>query len=346
MHQTFDGRQTRFLRRLGLFVLCLAVHASVVRGQIHDDPLQRVRVAYEAADFDQAIRLCAALARDSTLGRETRKAVYQYLGRAYVAKELYEEARQAIEKLLDLEPPLVELDPDIEPPPFIRLYYDVRKARDGTDWLKRDSTLKTMAIVDFTNGSIGSDARQYDGWRLGLASMMIHYLNGATDLKVVERERLQWILDEIGRGGSGVVDPATAVMAGKMLGAHTVLIGTFMVTPGQRMLVGARLVNVETTEVLLTAQEEPGSADAFYELLERLSRSVAEAIKVDLPDTILGARRETNSLDAMKSYSDGLLRLEAGAYREAYELFQKALRFDPNYEKARRKAQSLKPLIS
>ncbi len=332
--------------RRGLIVLGLILLGTTSGVQAQPTPLDDAIRTYNEARYDEAIEQFTAIARDSTTNKDTRVLVLQYLGRAYVANNLLEEARQAIEKLLDLaEPPPLEMDPDVEPLPLIRMYYDVRKERKGNYEVElRDSTLKTVAVIDFTNSAIGPDATQYDGWRLGLAAMMINYLSGAIDLKVIERERLHWLLDELGLGGSGSVDEATAVQLGKLLGAQTVLIGNFIVTPKHKMFVGARLVSVETGEVLLSEQEQ-GKEEKFYELMETLSEKMAEAMNAHLPKATLGARRQSSAFDAMMSYSEGLLLLEQRDYQGAYDKFQEALQFDPDYEKARQKAESVKPML-
>jgi hypothetical protein len=48
---------------------------------------------------------------------------------------------------------------------------------------------------------------------------------------------------------------------------------------------------------------------------------------------------------AMLSYSEGLVSMEKGNYKEAYDKFMQALAYDPKYDKARMKLESIKPLI-
>ena len=144
----------------------------------------------------------------------------------------------------------------------MKIYYEVRKDVDGYEVQKRDPGMKTLAIMDFTNSSI-TDKEDFDPLQQGLATLMIHNLNGATDLKVVERERIQWLLEEQAlQRDTDVVDQQTAVRAGKLLGAHAVLFGGFIVN-NRRMWVNARLVDVETGEILLTEQVNTRPDDFF-----------------------------------------------------------------------------------
>ena len=48
----------------------------------------------------------------------------------------------------------------------------------------------------------------------------------------------------------------------------------------------------------------------------------------------------------MMAYSEGLALLEKGDYKGAYQKFQEALKYDPDYKKAHYKAKSIEPFIS
>lgn len=321
-------------------VLLLVVAAGPVRAQ--DAELDAGMRAYSSADFDGAIEHFTAVASNAAAGLEAKKAAFQYLGRAYVAKHMLDEAREAVRKLLLLDDPMVEFNPDEEPPPLMNLYYEVRSGMDG---YRSDGSLQTMAVIDFTNGSVGSDAQKYDALGLGLASMMINFLGGATGLKVVERERLHWLLEELDLNqDANRVDQATAVRAGKLLGAQTVLIGSYVVNRDE-MYVGTRLVKVETGEVLL-GEQLFGKQDEVFDLVRRLAKMTTESINLTLEDEGTGSTGETHSLDAMMSYSEGLALLEDGAYSDAYEKFQEALDHDPSYARAESRIESLRPMLN
>lgn len=306
------------------------------------DMLQKAVEEYQFAEYDRAIDLFSKIAQDPTADREVRKEALRYLGRAYIAKNRRGEAREAIERLVLMEPPLVELDPDIEPPPVMDVYYEVRKNLTGYEVEKKDPGLQTLAIMDFANNSI-DERERYDGLTKGLASMMINFINGATDLRVVERERVQWLLKELKmQREDGIVDPATAVRTGKMLGANAVVFGSYTIHEDRLMLL-ARVVKVETGEVLL-GRQVTGKPDEFFSLIEDLSGEVTRAVNVAMEEAKIDTR-ETKSLDAMMAYSDGLDLMEDGNYRAAYEKFLEALNHDDSFDRARLKAESLRPLL-
>lgn len=328
--------------RLAAALLILAPSAPLLAQKASLDSAVE---AYHAADFDTAIKLFAELAGDEAVSKGVRKEALQFLGRSYIAKRDEEEAREVMQDLIELEPPIIELDPDMEPPSLMKLYYDVRKElTDSYEVERADPGLQTLAIVDFTNNSL-DERERYDPLQGGFASLMVHQLNGATGLKVIERERIQWLLDELDmQQEEGRVDQATAVRAGKLLGATSVLFGSFM-NYRNEMRINARLVKVETGEILMTEQVAGKDKD-FFELAEQLSLKVAQGINVTLQESAIGERTDTRSLDAMLSYSEGLNLLEKEDYQAAYLKFQEALEFDSNYERARQKAESLKPLLA
>lgn len=90
--------------------------------------------------------------------------------------------------------------------------------------LALESGLVTLAVVPFTNNT---DYRGLD------TKVSAYSLNALTDLgdpflKVIDRENFQLIIDEQQLGMSGVIDDETAVNAGNLIGAKTLLTGTVL----------------------------------------------------------------------------------------------------------------------
>lgn len=329
-----------YARHTALTLLLLV--SLIGSASAQDARFEQGQQAYASADFDGAIQHFAAVSQDQAAPASLREEALKYLGRVYIAQNAMDSARDVVIRLLEMEEPPIELDPEVEPPPLMKIYYEERKEYEGdVDWV--DPGIQTLAVMDFTNNSI-DDHERFEPMRQGFASMMINTLGGATDLKVIERERLQWLLGELDLQRSAYVDQATAVRAGKLLGAHVVLFGAYTVHQKQIQL-SARLVKVETGEILL-AEQTLGKRDDFFELVEELSLQVARAINSSLEETTVGAATETRSLDAQMSYSEGLGELDKGNYHAAYEKFQEALEYDPNFERARTKAESLQPVLA
>lgn len=308
------------------------------------DPESEIRFtaavrAFEAAEFEEAEELLAAFADDEAAPIALRADALRYLGRVQIALGNNEGAVESMARLIELEPPIIELDPDIEPPPLMASYYEARLEFEGSHHV-RSSRPQTLAIVNFTNSSI-TDRENWDAMQQGFASLMIHAMGPATELRVVERERIRWLLEEQNmQRDPSLIDQATAVQAGRMLGAQTVVFGSFIVN-GRDLILTARLVDVETGEILFSEQVTGRAAD-FSTLIETLSLQFARTLNVELASADI----ETRSLDAALAYSEGLALIEQGDYNAAFARFVRALEYDPGYTRARQRVESLRPMLA
>lgn len=330
-----------FTRALIGVVVALSMAPSL---QAQPAAFQKAMKAYEAYNYEEATTLFSEVAHDSSMENEVRRKALQYLGQIYIGEDQREKAREAVEQLVNLEPPPIELNPNRQPPPLMKVYYQVRKQdRGGYDVRKKDPGLQTLAIMDFRNSSVDQQER-FASLSAGFPSMMVNYLNGATDLQVIERQRIQWLLDEIElQRKADVVDQSTAVRTGKLLGATTVLFGNYIVFEDV-MRVSARLVKVETGEILL-ARKVKGEPDEFFDLVKELSRDVTQAVNVKMEeDTKTGSTTEL--LDAQLAYSEGLTAMENENWQVARKKFKRALEHDPNYELAQQRLESLETMLA
>lgn len=342
MFEIFYANLIRWFTQASIGVVGALLVAPPLQAQPAD--FQEAMKAYRAYDFDEATTLFSKVAHDSSMENEVRRKALQYLGQIYIGEDQQEEAREAVEQLVSLEPPPVELNPNRQPPSLMKLYYQVRKQnRGGYDVRKEGPGLQTLAIMDFRNSSVDQRER-FASLSAGFPSMMVNYLNGATDLKVIERQRVQWLLDELElQRKADKVDQSTAVRTGKLLGATAVLFGNYIVFEDQ-MRVSARLVKVETGEILI-ARKVTGEPDEFFGLVKELSRDVTQAVNVKMEeDTKTGSTTEL--LDAQLAYSEGLTAMENENWQAAREKFEEALKHDPNYELAQQRLESLATMLA
>jgi TolB-like protein len=203
----------------------------------------------------------------------------------------------------------------------------------------------TLAVLYFEN----QGAPALDPLKVGLAQMMISDLQGAGDTKLVERQRLQAILDELKLGHDGMVDPATAARVGKLLGADELLLGSYFELMGT-LRMDARLVRVETGEVL-HATGANDKTENFLLLEKQLSAAFRTALTTISPvrgvltpppapavqptATVDVARPDAKAMDAALAFSEGLIALDQKELSRARESFQKAVAADPRLEEAK-----------
>lgn len=313
---------------------------------LHAQPVafQKAAKAYEAYDYEEATALFSKVAYDSSVEEDIRRQALQYLGQIYVAEDRREKARGAIEQLVGLEPPPAELDPNRYPPSLVEMYYKVCKEKRGDYGVrKEDPGLQTLAIMDFKSSAMDQQER-FAPLSAAFPSEMTHYLSGATDLEIIERQRVQWVLNELElQRKADVVDQSTAVRVGKLLGATTVLFGNYIVFESQ-MSVSARLVKVETGEVLL-GRKVQGEPDEFLDLIKELSRDITREINVEMEEDVKTGST-TQFLDAQLAYSEGLTAMENENWQAAREKFEEALEHDSNYKPARQRLEVARAMLA
>lgn len=195
-----------------------------------------------------------------------------------------------------------------------------------------ETSPRILAVVPFNYQ--GSDTRFAPLGR-GLAEMLTVDLARVPDLQLVERVRLQALLDELELGQTGAVDPSTAPRMGRLLGAGRLVGGNYNVLSGTTVNIDAAIVAVEDAE-LPTVESRSASLRELF----RLQKDVAFALIEDLGYTLTPEQREeidrepTRSMQAFLAYSRGLQEEDAGNFDAAARHFGRAHRLDPGFDAA------------
>ncbi|HEX6242800.1 MAG TPA: CsgG/HfaB family protein [Polyangiales bacterium] len=132
------------------------------------------------------------------------------------------------------------------------------------------TTTPTVAVIYF---DYQGKSEELAPLKKGLASMLISDLAGSDAYRVVERERLEDVLAELKLQASAKIDQATAVKAGKLLGAHYLVLGSYFDVMKQ-LRIDARIVEVETGRVLRSAGAT-GQPEDFVGLEQKLANELA-----------------------------------------------------------------------
>jgi TolB-like protein len=128
----------------------------------------------------------------------------------------------------------------------------------------------TVAIMFFNNNAFGSGARDYDGLSKGIADFLITEMAVNSNIRVVERDQVQKLIDEQKLVTNGVVDRESAVRVGKLLGAQHMIFGGFMADPKGNVRIDARAVDVGTSEIEYTERVQD-RADNIMSLIGALA---------------------------------------------------------------------------
>ncbi|HEY3446138.1 MAG TPA: CsgG/HfaB family protein [Myxococcales bacterium] len=117
--------------------------------------------------------------------------------------------------------------------------------------------------------------------RKGLAQMLATDLANSGQISVVERMRLQEILDELKLTQSRKFDPSTTARLGKLLGVHYLVMGHFYETKGT-FVVQAQTTDAETGEHKGDVYVA-GKSDDFLELEQKIATRLIEKISKLVP---------------------------------------------------------------
>ncbi len=175
----------------------------------------------------------------------------------------------------------------------------------------------------------------------GVAELLITDLSRSGQLTVVERDRMQAIADEIRLSESGRVDSSTAVRAGRLIQAGTLVSGVIVQEGGDRLSLDARLVRVADGS-LGAPSTVTDALDALFTMQKALVFQLFDQLGVTLTPAERQAieRRPTSNLNAFLQYSRGLQATDDGRFEDAARFFNDARALDPGFGLAAVRAQS------
>lgn len=194
----------------------------------------------------------------------------------------------------------------------------------------------TVAVMPFKFS--GSDSTLQPLER-GFADLLATDISRVKAITVVERERLQAILDEIKLAESGAVDSTTGVRAGKLIQAGTLVQGS-LAQNGDKLRTDAALVSVATSAISITPATDEQNLDRLFDMEKRIALSLIQSLGVQITTAERDAieQRPTKSLQAFLAYSQGLEFSDRGRYDEASRAFGNAARIDPGFGVAQQKS--------
>ncbi|MBW2194268.1 MAG: tetratricopeptide repeat protein [Deltaproteobacteria bacterium] len=250
------------------------------------------------------------------------------LGLAYVHKKEYGKAIDLWQGYRDKKRPLVEEEIRRQLT-LLRIAESQRLAKQAIADEERLKTVEpksnTIAICYYKDLSRDKSLRAF---QKGLAAMVITDLSKITSLTIVERERLQSLLEEMDLGQTGIVDESTAPRTGRLLRARNLVVGSLWTGSigASTTVIGEK----SGTSTVSVPQEK------FYELSSLIVQDIANIMGIDLTSEQMKAIAvpHTTSYKALTYFGEALDALDAGNWQEAKDLFQKALKADPKFKLA------------
>lgn len=220
-----------------------------------------------------------------------------------------------------------------------RLLLIVALAVLGTRVLHAEVT--TLAVLDFDNNCI-FHAETYEPLSRGLSQMMTSALSPIESLRLVERQKLRDLVDEMRMAQSGLGSDAALLKIGKMSGARHLVFGSFMITPDEKIRIDVRLIEVETGRTV-KAESVTGKTRKILELIDTLGKKLADGLDVRLSASakaLLDASRDV-PMQAVVAYSQALVFEENHRDKDAYLAYRNALKIAPGFEEADRRLKAL-----
>jgi tetratricopeptide (TPR) repeat protein len=172
----------------------------------------------------------------------------------------------------------------------------------------------------------------------GFAELLATDLSRSSKLTVLERSRIQALLDELALQQRGGTDASTNVRAGRLLRAGRVVQGSILQVGESDLRVDAAVLDVPTTQIRGTTKEEDG-LDQLFALEKRIALGLFDQLGVELTVAERNAieQRPTRSLAAFLAYSRGLAAEDDGRFDDASRFYRDAIRLDPGFGAARQR---------
>jgi len=186
-----------------------------------------------------------------------------------------------------------------------------------------------VAVLYFDNNS---QNKQYDVLQKGLADMMVTDLAAVDGVQIVERDKLQKLVEELNLQRSSFFDPATAQKLGRGIGATYAVTGA-MTAIDPEIRLDVRLIEISTGKVMLTAKIV-GPQDRFFELQDQLVAKFAASLSLQRTAGVAPANRVKN-VATLLDYSKGVDAEDRGDLQGASVQLARLIQQAPDFHMAR-----------
>lgn len=191
---------------------------------------------------------------------------------------------------------------------------------------------RTISVSTFDGSNLPPDLQPL---AYGLAEFTASDLSKVSDLTVVERRRLQALLDELRLGQSGYVDPSTAPRVGRLMGSRRLITATIMSRGDEGLILDGAVVHTDDGASNRTESIE-GEVKEVFEIQKRFVFEVLEDMGIELTAEERDEIQEvpTESYLAFLAYSRGLDYESRGMPKAAKQEYANAVRIDPGFRQA------------
>ncbi len=312
--------------------------------------LQEAKNLFNEGEIQKSVDILQRLVVTRTLSPQDYIDANEYLAVAYVSTNQDAAAEEIFTQVLKKK---ADYKPSDNWWPHQRLmtsYYKTVQNLGGSLELQAGPGIQTIAFMDFENNSF-EDAEKYANLGNALSKILISDFGVVSDLRIVERERLQYLISELELtdkkvGGQNIMDPAMAPRVGKLLGAHSFVFGSF-IRMGKVFRIDARLVKTETGEIFKTASVE-GKPDNVFELAKKLTLEITKNLGLAIEKTerekLDKMGKDNIPIEAVALLGDAMSMANQEEYKVALAKLEDALKIAPDFPKAQDMLAVIRPL--
>jgi tetratricopeptide (TPR) repeat protein len=212
-----------------------------------------------------------------------------------------------------------------------------RELAANEDSLGRQNT-PSNAVAVFPLVYQGSEAK-FSTLGLGLSEMMTIDLGHVKKLRLVERLRVDELMNELKFSASSAVDPSTAPRLGKFLAAGRIIGGRYNVSADNTLRLDVASLDVGKGKAP-SAQTQSDALENLFRLQKEIVFTVVKDMGITLTreETEEIQRIPTKNLQAFFAYSVGLEKEGEGDFESAGVYFRQASTLDPSFAPAKAKA--------
>ncbi len=226
-------------------------------------------------------------------------------------------------------------------------YLAMQKLRkDAAEAVKNEKAINSddipensIAVVNFDGSKLKADMVPIG---LGLAEFTANDLAKVKSLRVVERQKMDAILDELKLSKSGAIDKTSSPRVGRLMGSRRVVTGTLNSAGKNKLRLNGAIANVHDSTLIY-----PDASEAELKNLFKMEKSFVFSVLDKLGITPTAEERAeiqkvpTESFLAFLAYCRGLDYNGRGMPDRAKEEFGKAFQTDKGFKEADLKIQNI-----
>ncbi len=201
----------------------------------------------------------------------------------------------------------------------------------------------TVAVLPFR---FGSGDPEYRPLGRALAELTVTGLSQVDRIRVLERTRVQLLLDELELGEAGLTDPETAARSGRLLGASRVVQGRLDLPAGDVEVLASVVPVGSEIPAWPPPVEDRDGLPRLFDLQERVVLALFGSLGIELTpverDRV--TQRPTESLQALLAFGRALEAEDRGDFQAALAHYREAAELDAGFEAAGEGATRLESL--